>query len=94
LEDVLVRPERDQIRGMAMNLLGLGLEAVEHHEDALSVKESELATMRRRDADEGSILIVQSNLASTYQKLRRFEEARMASTSRVLTRTTCRMAEM
>ena len=73
----LGRPERDQIRGMAMNLLGLGLEAVEHHEDALSVKESELATMRRRDADEGSILIVQSNLASTYQKLRRFEEARL-----------------
>ena len=71
------RPERDQVRGMAMNLLGLGLEAAKHHEDALSVREANLSMLRRLGADVDSILIVQSNLAITYQMLGRFEEAHL-----------------
>ena len=39
--------ESDQIRGLAMNLLGNGLSAAKHHGEALSVKEAELAMMRR-----------------------------------------------
>ena len=73
----LGRPERDQVRGMAMNLLGLGLEAAKHHEGALSVREVELSMLQRRGADVDSILIAQGNLAITYQMLGRFEEAHL-----------------
>ena len=45
------------------------------HEDALVVKEAELATMRRVCASEERILVVQSNLASTYSHMGRFEDA-------------------
>ena len=58
-----------------MNVLGTGLYAAEHHDDALSVYEAELATKRRLGVSEETILAVQSNLASTYQMLGRFEEA-------------------
>ena len=71
----LGRPETDQLRSPAMNLLGLGLSAADHHADALSVKEAELSTLRRFGAPEESILIAQANLAITYEDLGRHEEA-------------------
>ena len=46
-----------------------------HHEDALSVRETELSMPRRVGASEESILAAQSNLANTYQALGRNEEA-------------------
>ena len=48
------RPETDSTRLYAMTLLGNGLSAAEHHEDALSVQEAELAMMRRLGASEGT----------------------------------------
>jgi len=60
---------------MAMNMLGNGLSEANHHEDALSVGEAELAMKRRVGAPEASILVVQGNLADTYEDLGRFEEA-------------------
>ena len=71
----LGRPEADQIHGMAMNLLGLGLSGAKHHEDALSVKEAELSMRRRLGASESSMLDVQSNIAISYHVLGRLEEA-------------------
>jgi hypothetical protein len=68
------RPERDRVQGMAMNLLGLGLSEAGHHEDALFVKEAELSTARRVGASEDSILVAQSNLATSYHQLGRLEE--------------------
>ena len=53
----LGRPETDQLYGMAMNLLGNGLFAAKHHEDALTVREAELSTMRRLGASEDSMLV-------------------------------------
>jgi len=69
------RPETDHIRSNAMNLLGNGLADVKHHEDTLTVREADLAMMRRIGASEESILVVQGNLASTYTALGRLEEA-------------------
>ena len=69
------RPERDQLRCVAMSLLGNGLHDANHYEDALSVQEAELAMLRRLGAPECDILVVQGNLASTYRRLGRFEEA-------------------
>ena len=62
-------------RRCAMGELGNGLSDADHHEDALPVREAELAMKRRLGAGEDSILVVQSNLASTYQFLGRREEA-------------------
>ena len=58
-----------------MMLLGNGLSSAGHDQDALSVREAELSMERRRGASENDILISQTNLASTYQKLGRFEQA-------------------
>jgi tetratricopeptide (TPR) repeat protein len=69
------RPETDQILGLAMNLLGNGLAHLGHHEDALSVKKAELSMLQRVGASERRILIVQSNLATTYDALGRLEDA-------------------
>jgi tetratricopeptide (TPR) repeat protein len=69
------RPETDATRLNAMNQLGLGLSAAKHNEDALSVMEAELATLRRLGVPEDSILAAQGNLANTYDKLGRVEEA-------------------
>ena len=69
------RPEANRCRRMAMTLLGIGLSAAEHDEDALSVKEAELAMERRLGAPEHQILVVQTNLAITYSNLGRLEEA-------------------
>ena len=65
------RPERNNIRITATRQLGNGLFAAEHHEDALTVREAELAIKRRVGGSEESILIAQSNLANTYDALRR-----------------------
>ena len=67
--------ERDGLRIPAMNVLGNGLDDARYYEDALPVREAELAMKRRLGAGEDSILVVQSNLASTYQFLGRREEA-------------------
>ena len=58
-----------------MMLLGNGLSSAGHDEDALSVREVELSIERRHGTSENDILISQTNLASTYQKLGRFEQA-------------------
>ena len=42
---------------MAMRLLGNGLSAAGHHEDALSVQEAELSMERRLGAPEENILL-------------------------------------
>ena len=43
----LGRSEADELRRLAMNLLGSGLSAAGHREDGLSVQEAELSLMRR-----------------------------------------------
>ena len=59
---------------MAMTQLGNGLNEAGRHEDALSVMQAELAMKRRRlNASEDAILVVQTNLASTYIELGRHE---------------------
>ena len=74
---LLGRPETDWCLslGCAIAELGNGLHLAEHYEDALTVREAELATMRRVGAPEENVLIAQSNLASTYHALERFEES-------------------
>jgi hypothetical protein len=69
------RPETDQFRVSAMKQLGNGLQDAQHHDEALSVREADLAMMRRIGASEDSMLIVQTNLANTFQFLGRLEEA-------------------
>ena len=66
------RPEEDQRRNLAMSLLGNGLSAAKHHEDALSVQDAQLSTLRRLGGSEANMLTVQGNLGSTHQKLGRF----------------------
>ena len=58
-----------------MTLLGIGLSDANHHADALIVKEAELSMLRRVGAPEEDILGAQGNLANTYCRLRRLEEA-------------------
>jgi tetratricopeptide (TPR) repeat protein len=69
------RPEANVVRIGAMNLLGNGLDAACHYEDALSVRGAELSMLRRLGRSEGVILAAQSNLAGTYQAVGRFEDA-------------------
>ena len=69
------RPEGDRARGAAMTQLGNGLYLADHHEAALSVREAELSMQRRLGAPEDSVLIVQSNLAMSYNQLGRLEPA-------------------
>ena len=69
------RPEADEIRRLAMNVLGSGLSKANHHADALFVKETEFAMERRLGAPVEQLLVVQNNLAGTYQMLGRHEEA-------------------
>ena len=71
----LGRQETDQVRCMAINVLGLCLHHAKHYEEALSVGEAELAMDRRLGASEYNILAVQANLAMTYAELGRLEEA-------------------
>ena len=58
-----------------MNLLGGGLSASGHHEDALSVHEARLSLMLRVGASEDAVLYVKSNLASSYAKLGQVDKA-------------------
>ncbi len=69
------RPETDEVRHLAICRVGNGLYESGHFEDALSVREADLSMMRRIGASEEDQLIVQGNLANTYQKLGRLEEA-------------------
>jgi tetratricopeptide (TPR) repeat protein len=69
------RPEADELRRTAMGALGCGLSAAEHHEDALSVREAELSTERRIGTSEENMLVMQNNIAITYQMLGRTEES-------------------
>ena len=69
------RPEDNIVRRWAMSVLGIGLSEAKRHEDALSVGEVELAMDRRFGASERSMLVIQSNLAITYEALGRLEEA-------------------
>ena len=69
------RPDGDEIRCHAMNLLGNGLSAADRHEDELSAREAELSTLRRLGESEHNILTAQTNLACTYSSLGREEDA-------------------
>jgi hypothetical protein len=71
----LGRPETDWPRQGAINQLGNGLHHARQFEDALSVKEAELAMHRRVGASEETLLAVQSNLASTYGESGQHEKA-------------------
>ena len=71
----LGRPEIDLPRRLAMQQLGNGLHDAKHHEEALSVREAHLSTIRRLGGSEDAILDVQNNLTISYQMLGRHEEA-------------------
>ena len=61
-----------------MTRLGNGLFAGDQHEDALSVRETELSILRRHGGIDGSaqhMLVVLNNLARTYEVLGRDEQA-------------------
>jgi len=67
------RPETDAHRLVAMSVLGNGLSAADYDEEALTVREAELAMLRRADAPEYNTLAVQTNLAIAYEALGRPE---------------------
>jgi tetratricopeptide (TPR) repeat protein len=71
----LGRPEGDLGRRMAVSVLGNGLSDAGRHQDALFVREAELAAERRLGASEYDILAARGNLANSYQFLGRLEEA-------------------
>ena len=71
----LGRPEADEARGMAMNLLGNGLFSTKRHADALTVREATLSTLWRIGAPTFNILATQCNLATTYGVLGRTDQA-------------------
>jgi len=58
-----------------MTPLANGLFSANRLEESLSVEEATLSTLRRLGAPEDHILAAQSNIATTYQMLRRDEEA-------------------
>ena len=58
-----------------MSVLANDLSEADQNEAALSVKEAQLSMMRRLGADEDDLLAVQTNLAVTYRRLERYEEA-------------------
>ena len=68
-------PEADQLRCVAMSLLGSGLSEANYHEEALSLREAELPMLRRLGAPEESLLVVQGNLADSYANCGRLEHA-------------------
>ena len=69
------RPETDELRVLAMGVLGGGLSYAGHHEDALSVREAELSMLRRLGAPAQNILVALGNLANAYARLGRKEDA-------------------
>ena len=68
-------PEASVARMNAMTELANGLHDARNDEDALPVREAELATRRRHGDAEGNLLTVQSNLAITYGQLGQREKA-------------------
>ena len=58
-----------------MTLLWNGLSDAKHHEDALLVGEAQLSMLRRISTSGYLLLVVQSNLANTYQFLGRHDDA-------------------
>ena len=58
-----------------MTGLGNGLGLAGHYEDALSVQEAELSLQRRIGASEDDMLILQCNLADTYESFGHLEKA-------------------
>ena len=58
-----------------MTELGNGLSAAKRYEESLSVGEAELSMMRRVGVPEKDLLITNGNLACTYKRLGRDEEA-------------------
>ena len=60
---------------MAMNSLGCGLMDVEQFAEALPVQEAELSTLQRLGGPPVHILTAQSNIASTYLRLGKPEQA-------------------
>jgi tetratricopeptide (TPR) repeat protein len=69
------RPETDNLRGLAMGLLGNGLCAVHNYEDALSVQYAKLFTMRRVGYSESHLLADKTNLSNTYSSMGLYEQA-------------------
>ena len=69
------RPETDTCRLLAMTLLGNGISAAGHYEDALAVEEANLSMRRRLGDSEENILVLQCNLATSYHMVGRREEA-------------------
>ena len=69
------RPETDSLRQIAMRVLGIGLCTAGHKENALTVQQAELSMRRRLGASEDQMLVVQTNLAATYEMLGRLDEA-------------------
>ena len=68
-------PETDQSKCSAMSVLGNGLSAAKHHEDALPVVEAALSMLRRVGAPTSCILAQESNLALMYRALGRDDQA-------------------
>ena len=62
-------------RRFGLGVLGSGLSEAKLYEDALSVQEATLSTMRRLGASEHDILVAQDNLAFTCRKSARHERA-------------------
>ena len=71
----VARPETDWAHGLAMTQLGNGLHDATNHEDALSVRETQLSMRRRLGVPEQNMLVTQGNLARTLRALGRLEEA-------------------
>ena len=70
----LGRPETDQLHGMAMNLLGLGLDDAKYYKYALSVRRAELSKMQRHGAPAEKILGIMANIGGTYENLGQLEK--------------------
>ena len=71
----LGRPETDNFRNLAMNLLGNGLTEACLYEEALVVREAQLSMMQCFGLSKEEILAVQTNLAMTYGELGHMEKA-------------------
>ena len=69
------RPEWDEARGDAMTWLANGLASAGHMEDALSVREADLSVLRRLGGSPHNMLIVQGNIANTYDALGRHQDS-------------------
>ena len=69
------RSEGDQARRLAMTELASGLDDAKHHAEVLSVQEAQFSMMKRLGDSVGNILAVQGNLAISYARVGRLEDA-------------------